>query len=204
LTGTPLDGVTGYQYLTVEQSIEDVAYFANKLNKTTLGDNHITQNTSNLDPYHTPWIFVGGSYPGDRAAWTRLVHPEVIYASWASSAPVETRNDGSVYIDPMIKALSRQCTEDIEAAIKYVDETLAKAPPPATWQVQAGAFMAAGGSLYVPSDEMYTATPAEVGEALAEALEYTQYLRPFVYPPGLVRFNGVLLHHQFRRQCVKD
>ena len=119
----PKEGLSGYKYLTVQQALEDVAYFANHFNKTDLTDNKVIQSTANLDPYHTPWIFVGGSYPGSRAAWMRLTHPEIIYASWASSAPVQAQWDGSLYYDPIARALPKNCTNDFAAAANYIDET---------------------------------------------------------------------------------
>ncbi|KAJ5097569.1 serine carboxypeptidase S28-domain-containing protein [Penicillium angulare] len=122
-TYIPKQGLDGYKYLTVQQALEDVAYFANNFNKTDLADNKVIKSTASLDPYHTPWIFVGGSYPGSRAAWLRLTHPEIIYASWASSAPVQAQYDGSLYFDPIARALPKNCTNDFAAAAKYIDET---------------------------------------------------------------------------------
>ncbi|KAJ5261208.1 serine carboxypeptidase S28-domain-containing protein [Penicillium angulare] len=122
-TYVPKQGLGGYKYLTVQQALEDVAYFANNFNKTDLADNKVIKSTASLDPYHTPWIFIGGSYPGSRAAWLRLTHPEIIYASWASSAPVQTQYDGSLYFDPIARALPKNCTNDFAAAAKYIDET---------------------------------------------------------------------------------
>lgn len=109
--------------MTVEQALEDVAYFANNFNKTDASDNTVIQSTAGLDPYNTPWIFIGASYPGARAAWLRLTHPEIIYASWASSAPVQAQWDGSLYYDPIARALPKNCTNDFEATAKYIDST---------------------------------------------------------------------------------
>jgi hypothetical protein len=75
-----------YQYLTVEQALEDVAVFAKNFSLPT-------HPGKDFRPNSTPWIFVGGSYPGVRAAWMRLRNPEVIYASLSSSGPVELQED---------------------------------------------------------------------------------------------------------------
>ncbi|KAK1765193.1 serine carboxypeptidase S28-domain-containing protein [Phialemonium atrogriseum] len=125
--GIPLGGLDDYQYLTIEQALADVAYFAKEVfNKTKLGsDNTVlagTDATQHLDPYHTPWIWVGGSYPGNRAAWARIRNPEVVYAAWASSAPVETVADGSAYFNSIYRALPRNCTSDIQAVVDHIDE----------------------------------------------------------------------------------
>lgn len=141
-SGLPVDGLEGYKYLTIEQALEDTAYFANNFNKTTLSLNSNLQSTANLDPYHTPWIFVGGSYPGMRAAWARLKHPDIFYASWASSAPVQTQEDGSIYYNPIVRSMPQNCTNDIKAAVKFVDQTLSSGSTIAIQQVKTGIFLA--------------------------------------------------------------
>jgi len=83
---TPDDYATYFQYLTFEQALEDVAVFAKNF---TL----LTQPNQDFRPNNVPWVFVGGSYPGVRAAYIRLRNPEVIYASLASSAPVQLQED---------------------------------------------------------------------------------------------------------------
>lgn len=141
-SGLPVDGADGYKYLTVEQALEDTAFFANNFNKTTLSLNTNIQSTANLDPYHTPWIFVGGSYPGMRAAWARIQHPEVFYASWASSAPVQTQPDGSIYYNPAVRAMPQNCTNDIKAAIKFADDALSSGSSSTIATVKSGIYLA--------------------------------------------------------------
>lgn len=80
-SGFPENGIEGYKYHTVEQSLEDIAYFANRFNQTKLDKNSIVRNGTILGPNHTPWLFVGGSHSGSRAAWMRKKYPEVIYAA---------------------------------------------------------------------------------------------------------------------------
>lgn len=123
--GTPLGGAADYRYLTIEQALEDVVYLATEIfNKTQLANNTVLSGinaTQLLDPYHTPWVWVGGSYPGMRGAWLRLRNPEVIYAVWASSAPVQVRPDGSAYYNSIYRALPKNCTADIQAVVKAID-----------------------------------------------------------------------------------
>jgi hypothetical protein len=83
---TPDELATYFQYLTFEQALEDVAVFAKQFSLST----HPNQD---FRPNNVPWVFVGGSYPGVRAAYMRLRNPEVIYASLASSAPVQLQED---------------------------------------------------------------------------------------------------------------
>lgn len=62
--------------------MEDVVVFAKNFSMAS-------QPGKDLRPNSVPWIFVGGSYPGLRAAYLRLRNPEVVYASYSSSAPVQ-------------------------------------------------------------------------------------------------------------------
>lgn len=64
----PIDDPQGWAYLTVEQALADVAYFAK--NMSTGG--YQRDNMTALDPSNTPWIWIGGSYPGERGAWARI------------------------------------------------------------------------------------------------------------------------------------
>jgi Serine carboxypeptidase S28 len=82
-----LDDVASYyQYLTFEQALEDVAVFAKSFSLASHPD-------TDFRPNKLPWVFIGGSYPGVRAAWMRIRNPEVIYASLSSSAPVQLQED---------------------------------------------------------------------------------------------------------------
>lgn len=75
-----------YQYLTIEQALEDVVVFAKNFSLPI-------HPSKDFRPNNTPWVFIGGSYPGVRSAYMRLRNPEVIYASLASSAPVQMQED---------------------------------------------------------------------------------------------------------------
>lgn len=104
-----------WQFLTTEQALEDIVYFANSfaLSKST-----------DIHPSKTPWIMLGGSYPGVRASFMRIRNPEVIYASWASSAPVHAQVDMASYYKAAERSLTRNCSADWVAVTKYVDDTL--------------------------------------------------------------------------------
>ncbi|KAH7141293.1 serine carboxypeptidase S28-domain-containing protein [Dactylonectria estremocensis] len=179
-TGLPRSGAAGYEFLTADQAIEDVAYFANNFNKTELSLNDVIDSTEKLDPYHTPWIMVGGSYPGMRAAWARLMHPEIFYAAWSSSAPLETMADGSIYYNPIARSLPQNCTNDIEAAIKYVDESLTNGPESDAITVYAGTYLSTDETAtYDDIDTAYTYTPFDVGSGLTYALAFGSYYQSF-------------------------
>jgi hypothetical protein len=111
-----------FQRLTTAQALADVDRFAKQFSRPNI--NHT------LTPDKTPWVFVGGSYPGMRAAFMRNRYPNTIFASFASSAPTEARTDMSAYWEPMVRGMRRygfgNCTRDIISAISYIDKQLDK------------------------------------------------------------------------------
>lgn len=65
-------------YLTVDQSLADLAYFI----QTIKADNFLGVSETN------PFITIGGSYPGAMSAWFRYKFPHLTAGSLASSAVV--------------------------------------------------------------------------------------------------------------------
>ncbi|KAK7531089.1 serine peptidase, family S28 [Phyllosticta citricarpa] len=112
-----------YRYLTIKQALHDVAAFAANFSRPDFP-------TFDLTPASTPWVFVGGSYPGSRAAWMRQFYPHIIFASYASSAPVQIDRDLDNYYDQIYRGMNAygfgNCTKDIHAAIGNVDKILKK------------------------------------------------------------------------------
>jgi hypothetical protein len=110
-------------YLTNEQALADIPYFAQ--NFTVEGYSDV-----DLTPSSTPWIMAGGSYSGMRSAFTRDKYPDTIFASWASSAPVEAKVDMSIYFEQvyagMVSNGYSNCTKDIKLALEYIDGELSK------------------------------------------------------------------------------
>ncbi|KAF7317945.1 Peptidase S28 [Mycena kentingensis (nom. inval.)] len=107
-----------WAYLNTEQALEDVVFFANSFPK------HGSHSGLPIHPSVVPWIFLGGSYPGMRAAFLRKRNPEIVFAAWASSAPVQAQVDMSSYYKAAERSLTRNCSADWVAVTKYVDETL--------------------------------------------------------------------------------
>ncbi|KAF8511849.1 peptidase S28 [Hysterangium stoloniferum] len=106
-----------WQFLTTEQALEDVVFFADNLIVHGL-------NSALLRPSATPWIWIGGSYPGVRGALLRQRNPSTIYAAWVSSAPVEAQVDMASYYKAAERSLPRNCSNDWVAVTKLVDDTL--------------------------------------------------------------------------------
>lgn len=78
-----------FKPLTVENALEDVVTFAKQFR----------YKNETVSPGQVPWIFIGGSYPGARAAWMRQRNPEIIYAALADTAVVEQRKEYSHYYE---------------------------------------------------------------------------------------------------------
>lgn len=112
-----------FKYLTNKQALADIPFFAQ--NFTYHGHDQV-----DLTPSGSPWVMVGGSYSGMRAAFTRNQYPETIFAAYASSAPVQARVDMSMYFDQVYDGMVAyghlNCTRDIKAALEYIDEGLGK------------------------------------------------------------------------------
>jgi hypothetical protein len=58
-TGFAKAGQSAYMYLNNEQALEDTVYFAQNFHPAGL-----QQSWRALSPSQTPWVFIGGSYPG--------------------------------------------------------------------------------------------------------------------------------------------
>ncbi|KAH8886259.1 hypothetical protein GQ53DRAFT_695031 [Thozetella sp. PMI_491] len=186
--GIPVGGAADYKYLTVEQALEDTAYFARNFNKTKLGVNNTVlagQNaTANLGPDQTPWIWIGASYPGNRGVWARMRNPEIWYAVWASSAPVQAVPDGSAYYNSIYRAIPANCSSDIQAVANYINDIFTSDDAKTQLSVQTGTAFASGWS---------TTDRVDLSVEL-DAFNITQYL--FVLPLRLVQSLGVSLTTQ--------
>ncbi|KAJ5774893.1 hypothetical protein N7457_009789 [Penicillium paradoxum] len=96
-----------FQYLNNKQALADIPFFAANFSRENYKDVDLT-------PDATPWV----------------MYPDTIYASLASSAPVEARIDMSIYFDQVYDGIVANghlnCTRDIKAALSYIDEQLSK------------------------------------------------------------------------------
>ncbi len=54
----------------------------------------------------------------------RQRNPDVFFAGWSSSAPVQTQVDGSIYYNPIHQSMPHNCSIDVHAAVFYADEIL--------------------------------------------------------------------------------
>ncbi|KAF9200465.1 hypothetical protein BGZ49_009307 [Haplosporangium sp. Z 27] len=128
--GLPLDLLT---YLTVDQSIEDIAYFIDQFPtiqptyfRDTSTNNTKLKSKSKLKSKitDTRWIIAGCSYGGNLAAWTRQRYPSKIFAVFASSAPVHSVLDFYEYSTSQSNIVGKQCAKRMEHARDFLDEAL--------------------------------------------------------------------------------
>ncbi|KAL0944488.1 extracellular serine carboxypeptidase 1 [Colletotrichum truncatum] len=107
------------QYHTVPQSIYDNKYFAET---AKLG----FDKSGGANAKRSPWVLMGGSYPGALAAWQSVMTPGVFAAHHASSAVVQAIEDFWQYFTPIEKGLPRGCAADIKLVIAKVDAELTR------------------------------------------------------------------------------
>lgn len=110
-----------FKYLTTAQALADIPAFAENFSRPAFEDYDLT-------PKSTPWVMVGGSYAGIRAALARQEYPDTIFAALASSAPVQARINMSSYHDQVYRGMvgngAGNCSKDIHAALEYIDDQL--------------------------------------------------------------------------------
>ncbi|KAL4932362.1 putative serine peptidase, family S28 [Aspergillus undulatus] len=112
-----------FKYLTTKQALADIPVFAENFTRPRL-------QQFDLTPVSTPWVMLGGSYAGSRVAFARNMYPDTIFASFASSAPVQAQVNMSVYYEQVYRAMVANgwtnCAKDIHSALEYIDEQLSQ------------------------------------------------------------------------------
>jgi hypothetical protein len=112
-----------WSFLTVTQALEDVVFFASNFTPPASAGVALAFPEA-LHAANAPWVFVGGSYPGVRAALLRVRSPGTIFASWASSAPVQAQVNMTSYWEAVERALPRNCSADYVAVTRWTDGVL--------------------------------------------------------------------------------
>lgn len=105
-------------HLTSEQALSDLAYFIQEMK--IKGDHKITADS--------PWITIGGSYPGALSAWFRYKYPHLTIGAIASSAVILAIEDMKDFDEQMYSSsmLSGDyCAQAINASSTKVEEILA-------------------------------------------------------------------------------
>ena len=178
-TGLAVAGYDAYKYLNNEQALQDVVYFATHFSPPGYREEECASMRANA----APWVWVGGSYAGIRAAMIRQRNPNIFFASWASSAPVQTVVDGSVYYNEVQQNMPANCSATVHTAITYADQILTSGTEAEVASVKEALF-----STYVANPKQNTTFPGLNGP---DDLTYWEIASILSYP-----FQGSFLTFQ--------
>ena len=110
-----------YRFLTLNQSLADLPYFAANFSLEAY-------STADLRPISTPWIMVGCSYSGTRAAFSRVKYPDTFFAAFAESTvvgpQVEVTGYGTELHQSLVDHGYANCSRDLHALFEYIDAQL--------------------------------------------------------------------------------
>ncbi|KAI0751819.1 peptidase S28 [Daedaleopsis nitida] len=109
--------VQSLQVHTIEQAIEDLAYFAKNVKLPMPGGD-------NVAPGKAAWILVGGSYPGALVSYAMHSKPDVFWAAYSSSGVVQSIGHFWGYFEPIREHMPKNCSADVETVINYVDAVI--------------------------------------------------------------------------------
>ncbi|CAO0791851.1 unnamed protein product [Mucor circinelloides] len=102
--------------LTAEQALADIAYLIKNIK--------FPANLKVPSVPETKVIVYGCSYSGNLAAWMKDKYSDIVFASVASSAPVQAQFDFYQYFDPIIRYAPQPCISTIRSVISTVDSIL--------------------------------------------------------------------------------
>nr|CDP27866.1 Putative serine protease [Podospora anserina S mat+] len=179
------------RHLTLENALRDMQYFAREWDVLKEAGN----GTGKGGP---AWVYTGGSYAGSLATWlSRLEEKEgeegkgrAFFAYYGSSAVVKAIGDFWQYFVPVLEAMPKNCTRDVERVVVFADEL--------TWglaSLQTTQFYSEKNIGYSPfyrfcdyveglyPVEPNATVPGEDGVGLEKALEgYARYIKEDVVP----------------------
>ncbi|XP_017844875.1 putative serine protease K12H4.7 [Drosophila busckii] len=100
------------QHLSLRQALADLAHFIRY------------QKAQHSELQHSKVILIGGSYAGSMASWMTQLYPELISASWASSAPLLAKADFYEYMQLANESIQllygANCTQRIELGLQHL------------------------------------------------------------------------------------
>ncbi|TFY59436.1 hypothetical protein EVG20_g7795 [Dentipellis fragilis] len=107
--------VASLKYLTIQQAIDDLAYFAETVKLPMPGGD-------NVIPDKAPWVLLGGSYSGALPSFVKVNKPDVFWAGYASSAVVQSIVDFWEYFDSVRRFMPQNCSADVQAVVQHFDQ----------------------------------------------------------------------------------
>lgn len=97
-------------FLNTKAALDDLAYFQKSLIKEK--------------KWKGKWIAFGGSYPGSLSAYYRLISPNLVAGSLASSAPVMAKEDFIEYDAHVTQVVGSQCANQMREVVGTIEESL--------------------------------------------------------------------------------
>ncbi|XP_006461563.1 hypothetical protein AGABI2DRAFT_222358 [Agaricus bisporus var. bisporus H97] len=204
-----------WQFLNTEQALEDFIFFANSFRKSSSdrqvpskGDIRNDPLALPVHPSGTPWVFLGGSYPGIRAAHLRIRNPEVVYAAWASSAPVQAEVDMASYYKAAERSLTRNCSADWVSVTRHVDDTLMGDDDEAKTRMKLELLKARAGkpggdtteAEDITEDDARSTSDISAASILMDPLDFYQY---YGFKDSLLPFCNLLETKNFTQDAVE-
>ncbi|KAJ7862591.1 peptidase S28 [Mycena olivaceomarginata] len=104
------------RWLNNEQAAADSANFMTNVKFAGI--------TADLTAPRTPWIYYGGSYAGARSAHMKVLYPDIVFGSIASSGVTEAAISNWGYYDIIRRAAPANCSAQFITAVKEVDNLL--------------------------------------------------------------------------------
>ncbi|KAJ7213797.1 peptidase S28 [Mycena rebaudengoi] len=104
------------RWLNNEQAAADSANFMTNVKFAGIPED--------LTAPHTPWIYYGGSYAGARSAHMKVLYPDIVFGSIASSGVTEAAISNWGYYDIIRRAAPANCSAQFITAVKEVDNLL--------------------------------------------------------------------------------
>ncbi|KAL7907050.1 peptidase S28 [Trichoderma velutinum] len=116
---SPFDTLTteNMRYLTLEQSVKDLVYFAQNVVLP------FDQNRTST-PDKAPWVLAGCSYSGALTGWVQDLAPGTFWAYSCSSPVVEAVGELWRYFEQVKLAMPKNCSSDYAQVIQHVDQVL--------------------------------------------------------------------------------
>ncbi|KAF2002147.1 peptidase S28 [Amniculicola lignicola CBS 123094] len=110
--------VENMRFLSTEQALAEVAYFAKNVRFHGVD--------ADLRSPKTPWIVYGGSYAGAQAAFLRTEYPDIFWGAISSSGVTKAIYDYWEYFEPIRQFGPPDCIKATQITIDVVDKILLK------------------------------------------------------------------------------
>jgi hypothetical protein len=115
-SSSPFDDLTveNLQYLTLNNSIADLDYFAQHVQLPFDADQA-------SGPYDVPWILLGASYSAALTAFVAQKSPGTYWAYYSSSGVVQSQDNWQYFV-PIQEAMPQNCSTDIKRVVERIDD----------------------------------------------------------------------------------